>query len=357
MIFDIYGKCNKFFRIVFIFFAFAVCSLIFYMSAQTASVSSKTSGELIFKFSKLFVQQFEELDASSKVAFVEAMQFIVRKSAHFLIYAFLGFNVAGAFSTFKIQFNGLFISSLVFSLVYAISDEVHQLFVKGRSCEVRDVLIDLFGALAGICLFLLIATLILKKKYTDSNSVREKNMRKKKLILQNKLLEEKLNQANSVINSLNDEISILKDKINVLSVKSEVLENLADNEEKESSTVMSCEDIVTDSANETVPVNALDFNTKIVDIVPDCGVENEDYAVSCVAKVILECTKAELCVSSSNSTSAVDDKNVILGEAESTKMRLYEILNNNNGNADIKQQLDTEVNSYVEKVKNILIKY
>ena len=34
--------------------------------------------------------------------------------------------------------------------LYAVTDEVHQYFVPGRSCELRDVLVDTSGALTGI---------------------------------------------------------------------------------------------------------------------------------------------------------------------------------------------------------------
>jgi VanZ family protein len=43
-----------------------------------------------------------------------------------------------------------FIFSLVFCVLYAISDEVHQLFVPGRGAQVTDVMIDSFGAFVGI---------------------------------------------------------------------------------------------------------------------------------------------------------------------------------------------------------------
>ena len=36
--------------------------------------------------------------------------------------------------------------------IYAVSDEVHQLFVEGRSCEVRDMLLDSAGVAAGVLL-------------------------------------------------------------------------------------------------------------------------------------------------------------------------------------------------------------
>ena len=40
--------------------------------------------------------------------------------------------------------------------LYAVTDEIHQYFVPGRSCEFRDICIDSAGVLCGIfclCLF------------------------------------------------------------------------------------------------------------------------------------------------------------------------------------------------------------
>ena len=41
---------------------------------------------------------------------------------------------------------------LVFCTAAAACDEWHQYFVPGRSCEMRDVALDVLGALAGILL-------------------------------------------------------------------------------------------------------------------------------------------------------------------------------------------------------------
>ena len=38
---------------------------------------------------------------------------------------------------------------ILFCFLYAISDEIHQLFIVNRSCELRDVLIDMIGVLIG----------------------------------------------------------------------------------------------------------------------------------------------------------------------------------------------------------------
>ena len=60
-------------------------------------------------------------------------------------------------------------------LLYAASDEIHQLFVPGRSGEVRDVMIDFSGAVLGIALSMLVFLLIcrIKKKRTEKNEERK----------------------------------------------------------------------------------------------------------------------------------------------------------------------------------------
>ena len=60
-------------------------------------------------------------------------------------------------------------------LLYASSDEIHQLFVPGRSGEVRDVMIDFSGAALGIALSTLVFLLIcrIKKKRTEKNEERK----------------------------------------------------------------------------------------------------------------------------------------------------------------------------------------
>ena len=68
------------------------------------------------------------------------------------------------FGTEKLR---LFIYTSVFCLVYAITDEIHQIFVPGRAGMVRDVIIDLFGAMIGAGVFLLIRYLCKRRKEND----------------------------------------------------------------------------------------------------------------------------------------------------------------------------------------------
>lgn len=81
----------------------------------------------------------------------------VRKWAHTYIYLLLG-GLCAAFCRLLAPLSSLgpraqhFALPLVFCTAAAACDEWHQYFVPGRSCEVRDVALDVLGALAGILL-------------------------------------------------------------------------------------------------------------------------------------------------------------------------------------------------------------
>ncbi len=72
--------------------------------------------------------------------------FLLRKIAHITEYFVFTFLLYRAFSgSFKMNVFRLFMYPAVFSFLYAISDEIHQYFVLGRSCAISDVLIDSIG--------------------------------------------------------------------------------------------------------------------------------------------------------------------------------------------------------------------
>ncbi|MEH7223204.1 VanZ family protein [Bacillus sp. JJ1566] len=45
-------------------------------------------------------------------------------------------------------------------MIYAISDEIHQIFVPGRGPQVADVVIDSARAIAGIAMYMLIVRIV-----------------------------------------------------------------------------------------------------------------------------------------------------------------------------------------------------
>ena len=104
-----------------IFTIFTICNmlLIFYFSSQNAEQSTQTSA--------WFLQ------------FLPFSMHIVRKLAHFTIYAMLGFNTFYMYKNYGVKH-------------YACSDEWHQSFVSGRSPQITDICIDTCGALSLILL-------------------------------------------------------------------------------------------------------------------------------------------------------------------------------------------------------------
>lgn len=82
--------------------------------------------------------------------------FLVRKTAHFTEYAILGilFYLNLRHHSSQKQSPKLFALAILFSALYACTDEFHQLFVPGRTGQPFDVLVDSFGATFG-CLVVL----------------------------------------------------------------------------------------------------------------------------------------------------------------------------------------------------------
>ena len=96
-----------------------------------------------------------DLEEAEKVKVQEEiMQPIVRKLAHFSIYTLLGILTMSCALTYKGTNYQRGLITFLFGLLYACSDEFHQLFITGRSCEFRDICIDSLGVITGIvCIY------------------------------------------------------------------------------------------------------------------------------------------------------------------------------------------------------------
>jgi len=143
--------------------------LIFFFSAQPAEISGEQSGGVIsFLLSKLS-PGFELLTRVEQLERIEFWQHTVRKLAHFLIYAVLGMLFLSALYQHSCKAWIRPILAVLLSSCYAVSDEIHQLFVFGRSCEIRDMCIDSVGALAGVLtlVFCIKLVSVISKKSED----------------------------------------------------------------------------------------------------------------------------------------------------------------------------------------------
>ena len=132
----------------------ALMAVIFSFSAQPAAESSAASSPFVDLYMRLFHPEADSLSPEEQFVLRESASFIVRKTAHFSIYALLGLLSAAAV-TATVSDAGLRRIWLPFLIgaLYAVSDEFHQFFIPGRSCEVRDMAVDSAGVLLGVLLF------------------------------------------------------------------------------------------------------------------------------------------------------------------------------------------------------------
>ena len=124
-------------------------SLIFYLSHQVAEESSSLSGGITDQIVEM-IDRVVGIDLDFNF---DAANHIIRKNAHFFIYLVLGVLVLNALRSSGLKGTRAIAFALLICLVYAISDEVHQLFVAGRGGQLKDVVIDSCGSTLGIFIF------------------------------------------------------------------------------------------------------------------------------------------------------------------------------------------------------------
>lgn len=139
--------------------SFAWMGLIFWFSAQTATESSASSDSTLHFLLRFFrVDNMEEILADSVL--FRLGTFILRKSAHLFVFAVLGFLFCAAVCQYPASRLQKIALPLSLGVLYACIDELHQYFVPGRACQIRDVCIDTAGVLIGVFLALLIGRLL-----------------------------------------------------------------------------------------------------------------------------------------------------------------------------------------------------
>lgn len=134
-------------------------TIIFLLSAQPATQSDEMSKRV----AEVVMEKVEQVTSNTKLN-LSRLNYLVRKNAHFFSYFILGILVFNAINQGKPTGFSRIGLTLFICVIYAISDEIHQLFVPGRAGQVKDVFIDSAGALTGIILYYFLSTSIKKVK-------------------------------------------------------------------------------------------------------------------------------------------------------------------------------------------------
>ena len=126
--------------------------VIFLMSSEVAGTSSARSDEIVRTIQSIGISAPEGV-----------LTFLVRKAAHISAYFVLGILIYSLLKEYRLRVKHLVLASIALAMLYACTDELHQMFVPGRSGEARDVLIDTAGAAAGVGAYAAVARRLYKK--------------------------------------------------------------------------------------------------------------------------------------------------------------------------------------------------
>ena len=98
----------------------------------------------------------KKLTEEEKEYILERFDPFVRKTAHFIEYFILSISVFITLLDFNLSNKRLLIYTMLICILYAASDEIHQLFVSERAGRILDVLLDSIGSFiaVNICLFI-----------------------------------------------------------------------------------------------------------------------------------------------------------------------------------------------------------
>ena len=150
-------------RIVLLILLFGTFYIIFGFSSQDGEESGGISSR-VTEFILEKSNTYKNIEENRQDEIFERTEKIIRKIAHFSIYALVGFLLTGLVSTFKLKEKNRILISLILGVLYATSDEIHQLFSPGRSAQITDVYIDTLGILVGIFVILLFIKIFEKIK-------------------------------------------------------------------------------------------------------------------------------------------------------------------------------------------------
>jgi VanZ family protein len=132
--------------------------LIFLFSSEVANSSSARSDVIV------------QIVSQSISWPQDILTFLIRKAAHIFIYFVLGVLMINVVKDFTPTTRRAVLLSILCVMLYAVSDELHQLFIPGRSAELRDVLIDTAAGSVGVGLYIVLSK-IHKNSKISNNSV------------------------------------------------------------------------------------------------------------------------------------------------------------------------------------------
>lgn len=129
--------------------------IVFNFSGQQGTGSSNTSKK-VTTFIVNVLDVGKHMNEDTKQEIVQNLEPFIRKLAHYTIYIIGGILLANLANAYGLVTKKVVYTSGIIGVIYAASDEIHQLFINGRSGKIEDVIIDSIGIFTGIAIYMLI---------------------------------------------------------------------------------------------------------------------------------------------------------------------------------------------------------
>ncbi|MBO5238190.1 MAG: VanZ family protein [Lachnospiraceae bacterium] len=137
--------------------------VILILSSRQSNETTIDSHKIVIAVGHILHADFDEWSQEEIDAYVAKMNYPIRKLAHLTEYTILGMLLC----IVGIAIEGkprpyVWMLPWIIATFYAVTDEVHQLFVVGRDGKITDVLIDSIGILSGTMIVYGISLLIVR---------------------------------------------------------------------------------------------------------------------------------------------------------------------------------------------------
>ena len=126
--------------------ALLMCGFIFFMSSRDVNQSLNDSIGFDRLLASWLVDGFDQMNPEEQYAAALLYDEPIRHVAHTTEFAVLGALLALLMGAMKKPFWPAF----ALGAGYGVFDEIHQLFVAGRGCQISDMCFDALGVLLGI---------------------------------------------------------------------------------------------------------------------------------------------------------------------------------------------------------------
>lgn len=148
-------------------------TVIFSFSAEDSGESTETSISVTEMSAQILIQDYDKLEKPQQQLIVENLNPFIRKLAHFSLYMLLGTSLYFTARSFAPPIKKKAVAAITVGAAYAVIDEIHQIFVPGRSAQITDVLIDTSGIITAVLIYWLITVAAAEVKKSIRNKRQE----------------------------------------------------------------------------------------------------------------------------------------------------------------------------------------